>query len=96
MNKVIFALALIAVVSARHISEDMAPIIEEVNNMKTTWTAGYNERHDAFTMDSLKGLCGSLPENIREKMPELMMEVDESSIPTSFDSRTAWPNCESV
>lgn len=38
---------------------------------------------------------GALEENVHEKLPRSTLEVAED-IPDNFDSREAWPNCDSI
>jgi cathepsin B len=47
-------------------------------------------------MDEIKTMMGSLPEPDEIKLPPMVHSNIMSDLPTAFDSRTAWPNCESI
>lgn len=70
-------------------------VIEYVNAVQSSWTAGPQRRFAGHTMAQVKGLCGAL----KEKNP-LPVKKDLSlvkiQVPDEFDSRTAWSNCSSI
>jgi len=84
MNKLAIIAVLLVLASSAPIHDELKSVVEEVNNKQTTWTAGVNERHEDFTMESLKSLLGSLEENVHEKLSAMVHEIDESTIPTEF------------
>ncbi|GKT35645.1 hypothetical protein ADUPG1_008761, partial [Aduncisulcus paluster] len=54
-----------------------------------------HKSYDIFTIDQFKSsLMGSIPQ-FRSSLP-LMQVVEESIIPTSFDSRETWPGCKTI
>ena len=68
-------------------------IVEYVNSLKTTWTAGINTRFMGLSEDLIKYQMG-----VKEGGPTLprkkMTVIKE--LPTNFDARTQWPNCPSI
>jgi cathepsin B len=71
------------------------PIIEEINSMKTSWTAKYSNRFDGMTYDEIRMMMGSLPEPEWIKLPETDIKPLKD-IPATWDPRTQYPNCQSV
>jgi cathepsin B len=68
-------------------------IIETVNGAKNAkWVAGYNKRWDGLKLADAKRMCGAKKE-IR-RLPVRNEFV--ASLPTSFDSRSNWPNCSTM
>jgi uncharacterized protein (DUF1015 family) len=61
--------------------------VNEINKIQNSWTAGYNERWENFSFESIKSQMGTIldePEEI--KLP--LLEVEPmSGLPESFDSR---------
>ncbi len=47
-------------------------------------------------MDEIRMMMGSLPEPDEIKLPPMAHSNIMSDLPTEFDSRTAWPNCDSI
>ncbi len=68
-------------------------IIEYINNLKTTWTAGVNERFIGADAKFLKSQCGVLPGGI--KLPEKDIAALKD-LPATFDARTEWPDCSTI
>ena len=69
---------------------------DEINAAQTSWTAGHNSRWDSFTIDSIQTQFGTfmdIPDDF--KLPEKDV-VEYEAIPDNFDSREAWPACESI
>ncbi len=66
MKTIILALVLTTALAGDLFLEQQ-PIIEYVNNLKTTWTAGHNHYFDGRTMDEIKSLMGTLetPEHLK-------------------------------
>lgn len=77
---------------------DLQEHIDFVNsNPNSTWTAGVNNKFDGASLKEVKMLMGTVvdPEwTIQGHVKDL--DVDEDSLPTDFDARTNWPECESV
>jgi hypothetical protein len=68
------------------------PIIEEINSLNTSWTAGHNPYFDGKTYEEIRKLMGSLPEPSWLQLPETDIEP-LSAIPDSWDPRQVYPNC---
>jgi len=62
-----------------------------------TFEAGFNERFLNMTVEQVKAWLGVLPDSAG-KWAELPLEQINAFAPppASFDSRTAWPNCETI
>ena len=65
---------------------DFKSIINHINSLKTTWTAGHNSRFDNMDIETIKGMMGALEEPAHMKLPVKEIEALED-IPTSFDPR---------
>lgn len=72
-------------------------IATKINKMDTTWKAVNPSRFLNKDLDVVKGMMGTKlsggPQLPKGKHLELLSLTQQ---PTSFDSRTAWPNCESI
>jgi len=97
--------AVVAVVSGTKIFEedhrtfvDLASIANQINALQTTWKAAVYPRHVNATVASLKSRLGSIiPGDSEYIAPEHeRTEFPNAAIPTSFDVRTAWPNCAAI
>jgi len=104
MYKSVSALTVLSVVSGSAILEgDRKTIaitdamVNEINNMKTTWTAVRSPRFANATIADIKMMLGTvLPgEKGYEELPE-KTEFKNQAVPESFDVRTAWPQCAEV
>lgn len=96
MKLIVFAIFILAVSSEITYNDYASNIIEEVNSDPTsTWVAGHNAHWDNFPIENIEGLMGAKEEPAWEKLPEKEIEV-EVDLPTNFDSRINWPNCESI
>jgi len=100
MKFLIALVALAAVASAMPMIDDMQPAINEemishINSLKTTWTAGRNGRLEDTTLGAVKSWLGVLPDYNNEELPTKQITPAES-IPDNFDSREAWPKCQSI
>lgn len=73
-------------------------IISTVNDLKTTWTAHSNPRWEtADGWHVIQRQLGALPAPEGKKLPTKYHDlVNTNTIPTEFDARTAWPQCESI
>jgi cathepsin B len=70
-------------------------IITTVNSFQSGWVAGHNSRFEGKTIEDVKNLLGAWKESPSQKLPQKPL-VDATSVPTNFDSRTAWPKCSSI
>jgi len=70
-------------------------MVDLINNMQTTWTAGLNEGSSVAgaTLDEVKGMMGS-----RKGGPKLPVKEWPviGALPTSFNSITNWPFCPTI
>jgi len=75
-------------------------MIEEINAMKTTWTAGVPLRFQNATRADVRRQLGTIMPGEEGYMPpsheKVSFTISTSAIPTSFDVRTNWPECSSV
>lgn len=74
----------------------MNNIAKEINTKKgATWKAGENKRWSNMDMDSIKRQMGALN---KESSGLILPVVDtvRSDLPSNYDARTAFPNCESL
>jgi len=75
-------------------------LVEEINSKKTTWKAEISTRFANATRADVKKLLGTvLPSEPGYYEPEVEKKVFKlagSTIPESFDVRTAWPNCAAI
>ena len=90
--KLILVALIIGIVCTKNIFLEQEPIINFVNNLKTTWKAGHNKYFDGKTLNEIKSLMGTLetPEDL--KLPEKDIEP-LNDIPEEFFSAKQWPNC---
>ena len=73
--------------------------IETVNsNPKSTWVAGVNTKFEGASLKEIKSLMGTIvdPEWAINSYPRSDARIISDDIPTDFDARTQWPECESV
>ena len=94
MNTLILALVLSSALAA-NLFLNQQEIIEHVNNLKTTWTAGHNHYFDGKTIDEIKQLMGTLETPSHLKLPEKNIEVLQAP-PEQFFSAEQWPKCDSI
>jgi len=71
----------------------LSKIAEEINAMKTTWTAEAPGRFSKVNLEHVKGLMGTKMDK-NSDLPEV--NHDGVSAPDSFDARDQWPKCESL
>ncbi|KAM3144085.1 hypothetical protein pb186bvf_003849 [Paramecium bursaria] len=69
---------------------------EQINQAQDLWTAGYNERWDNFTPESLMTQFGVLETPDYLKIEEFREYPQIVGLPENFDSRQQWPQCESL
>lgn len=94
MNKFLAVLFLVAVATAKPLSEYKAlskDIIDYINSLNTTWKAAPTTRF--ATEDDVKALCGVL-EGGKSTLP--VKKVSVLGVPETFDAREQWPNCPSI
>lgn len=74
-------------------------MIEKVNSLKTTWTAGWNSRFAGKPIDAIKRQLGVLdvnpPPHLRPAY-KVHTGFDIAALPEAFDSRQQWPNCPTI
>jgi cathepsin B len=74
-------------------------IIRKVNaNPKSTWKAGHNNKFDGMSLSEVKRYLGVKKNGFVLPRKEFtpLMRAKAGAIPTSFDSRMAWPKCTSI
>ncbi|KAL1141774.1 hypothetical protein V6Z11_A11G053000 [Gossypium hirsutum] len=73
-------------------------IVKQVNqNPKAGWEAALNPRFSNYTIGEFKHLLGVKPTPKKELLGVPILSHDKSlKLPTSFDARTAWPQCTSI
>jgi len=81
--------------------EDDAPAVDEdmisyVNSLKTTWTAGHNERFSKLRVRDVKRLCGVLDPIDESPHTSIEAATLSDAFPDTFDARTQWPACKSI
>lgn len=71
---------------------DFKSIIEHVNSVQKSWTAGHNKYFDGMDLDQIKHLMGTLetPEHLKLPLRDIEPAND---IPEEFSSAEAWPKC---
>lgn len=76
----------------------IANIAKEINSMNTTWRAQEPSRFINMKKSEIVRLMGSLPEDESMRAADVTNYFDMENVnaPTSFDSREAWPACQSV
>jgi cathepsin B len=70
-------------------------MVNYINGLKTTWTAGHSDRLRKLSMSTIRGMMG-----VKKGGPQLP-SVDNShlsanDLPDTFDARQQWPNCPSI
>jgi cathepsin B len=85
----------------KHADADEARLkmVHHVNSLKTTWKAGMNKRFMGRPLEAIKRQLGVLDVNPpAHKRPAYKVHTgfDIAALPTSFDSRTQWPNCPTI
>ena len=93
--KLLIITIIVCLACAKNIFLEQEPIINIINNLKTTWKAGHNKYFDGKTISEIKSLMGALETPDELKLPEIEIEP-LSDIPENFDSATNWPGCESL
>jgi len=69
--------------------------INHINNAQTSWKATPHKLFEDMTRHQVSKLMGTYlkPNSQRTDVEFIHHDVDVNAIPTSFDSRTAWPGC---
>jgi cathepsin B len=71
-------------------------IAQEHNQKESTWKAGHNKRWDNMGIEAIKAQMGVIQDpKYKKKFDTIKTEVADN-IPDNFDSREAWPNCDSI
>lgn len=68
-------------------------MVNKINDMKTTWKAGHNDRWNYMGVEAIKGQMGAI---LGGKKLAKTVNTVAANIPDTFDARTAWPKCESI
>ncbi|GMI98023.1 hypothetical protein like AT4G01610 [Hibiscus trionum] len=74
-------------------------IVKQVNeNPKAGWEAALNPRFSNYTVGEFKHLLGVKPTPKKELLgvPVVTHGRSLKSLPTTFDARTAWPQCSTI
>lgn len=81
-----------------HIPSVSNEMISHINSVQKSWVAGHNSRFTNSDTDSVKKLLGTVLETPEwMKLPQKnFSSYSVESLPTNFDSREAWPKCESI
>ena len=82
--KLILLAIVLGLVCTKNMFIEQNPIIELINNLKTTWKAGHNKYFDGKTIDEIKSLMGTLETPDELKLPEKDIEPLEDIL-TEFD-----------
>jgi cathepsin B len=94
--KTILLVALIVVSAfAKKDLIDQSSIIHTIKGTAAKWVSGHNKYFDGKSMEDVKRLMGALETPQEMKLAEKEIQPLEA-IPTEFDSRTAWPSCQSI
>jgi len=67
-----------------------------INSVQSDWVAGHNSRFIGKDVNFVKKFLGTFldePEHLKLPLKEMELNL---AIPDSFDSREAWPKCESI
>ncbi|KAG8185661.1 hypothetical protein JTE90_008931 [Oedothorax gibbosus] len=68
-------------------------MIDVVNHMNTTWTAGKN--FDGVSLKYIKGLLGVHKDNKKYRLPSIRHVVPDG-LPDNFDAREQWTQCPTI
>jgi len=75
-------------------------MVDEINNMQTTWKAAVPVRFQKATVADVKMMLGTVMPGEEgyayPDMEKVQFETADSDIPESFDARTHWAQCSSV
>jgi len=97
----VLVLAMIAAVLAHPNLDEVKRqgLIKAVNHANKGWTAGVNSRFAGQSYEKVRRLLGVHNVNPapEKRLPyRVHTGYDVNAIPTTFDSRTAWPMCKSI
>jgi len=76
-----------------HIHPLSQKMIDVVNYMNTTWTAGRN--FEGVSLKYIKGLLGVHKDNKKYRLPSIR-HVVPNGLPEEFDARKQWPQCPTI
>ena len=68
-------------------------IVNYVNSLDTTWTAGVNSRFLGLSKEEIQWQMGTFLEG-GSVLP--VKNVEAKDLPDNFDARTNWPNCPTI
>lgn len=83
--KLLIITLIVCIACAKNIFLEQEPIINFVNNLKSTWKAGHNKYFDGKTIAEIKSLMGALETPDELRLPEKDIEV-LPNVPESFSS----------
>ncbi len=85
--------AVILLVSGAFASlQEQESMVEHINSLRTTWTAGINTRFQGLEEQNIKYQMGAWFDGPLLEEKTTVADV----LPDSFDARTNWPNCPSI
>jgi cathepsin B len=74
-------------------------MVDKINNMTgILWKAGMNQRFNNVPLSAMKSLTGVKPTSwgAVQRIPRAVFDINDETIPESFDSETNWPKCAKV
>jgi len=71
-------------------------IVEYINSLGTTWTAGHNKRMRSLSMNVIRGMMGVLPNSPIQLEVVTNEHISANDLPDEFDARKQWPQCPSI
>lgn len=91
MKLICVLLGLAVACHAETYEEFHSKIMPELNAVKKTWTAGFNEYFRGQTEEQMKIRCGARLDKI-EGFPTVTA-MTRGALPDTFDAREQWPKC---
>lgn len=80
----------------RHLRPLSQELIDAVNGLGTTWTAGRNHGLEKYSMYAIKRMLGGRKLQRPTKTTRPMMLSTPRDLPTNFDARNEWYECKSI
>jgi cathepsin B len=95
---ILIVLGLIMTLASSHdlhrIVNDESMILS-INMEASTWEAGPNERFADMKLSTVQRMMGAFKTTAEQKLPSRNITVNKT-LPTNFDLRERWPQCESL
>jgi cathepsin B len=91
----------LSTVSGRHVEKSEKPFLSEdlvsrINSADSTWRAGPS-KFDHWPKSSIRRLMGVHPDHfVQIKHVDPLIHDVPNDLPTNFDARQQWPNCQSI